>query len=185
MLFVAGGIEMSEVVLPSKVKQSSPLSVLDHEAVAVTPSWTMDTAAVTYSLDMPSVGPVAFPTIVHRTFSETNTNADACSASSDSQGEAVTVKTEPVEAESMPLSGGAASNGPGSAVDRIAAEISSHLMSKTSGSGSGSTSAGGHASQQVEVTGENTAVEPESHWRARRLMPLVSIFTASTSECYG
>ena len=163
-LFVAGGIEMSEVVLPSKVKQSSPLSVLDHEAVAIAPSWTMETAAVTYSpLDMPSVGPVAFPTIVHRTFSETNTSADACSASSDSQGEAVIVKTEPAEAESMPLSGGAASNGPGSAVDRIAAEISSHLMSMTSGSGSGSASAGGHASQQVEVTGENTAVEPESH----------------------
>ena len=153
---------MSEVVLPSKVKQSSPLPLLDHDAVGVNSAWPMETSSMNYSpLDMPNVGPVAFPTMVHRTFGEMNANADACSASSDSQGETVTVKTEPAEAESLPLSGGAVTNGPGSAVDRIAAEISSHLMSKTSVSGAASASA--TENRQVEVTCENAPDEPESH----------------------
>ena len=175
-------------MLPSKLKQSPTLSLLDSSDAAgvtsawaadsadVTSPWAMDAASVTYSpLDVPSVGPVAFPTNVQRSLSETN----ASTASSDSQGEAVaikgeavttkgeavttkgetvttkgegeavTVKTELVEAESLALlSAVAVTHGPGSAVDRIAAEISSHLMSKTG---------------MQEVKFECAADEPESH----------------------
>ncbi|XP_070194392.1 homeobox-containing protein 1-like isoform X2 [Littorina saxatilis] len=159
-----GGLEMSEVVLPSKLKQSpEPLSILDNETASS--YWAMDTSSTGYSpLGMPSVGPVAFPTMVQRSFSETNASADTGSVSSDSQGDVLSIKQEPLESESV---SSVVTNGPGSAVERIAAEISSQLASKT---GAASTNSEIKSSPVEVEHNSGTAVksecpdeEPESH----------------------
>ena len=129
----AGGIEMSEVILPSKVKQASSIPVIEKDSSVFNAVWPMDTAVGSYSsMDMPSVGPVAFPTMPQRSISETNTTMDTGGSvsHSDSAADTVIVKMEPVEPE-LTFDAAPTTSGPGSVVDRIATAISSQLMSKS------------------------------------------------------
>lgn len=145
---------MSEVILPSRVRQSPPPpSFVDGREHAGNISWTNNPMTMNYApIDMPNVGPIAFPMATRPVVDNSVVGEMSFSSDSQSGSDVVHIKPEPPDNEfqrdrATPLT----MHGRGSAVERIAAEISSQLLS-----------AANLASSSGPMTPENSPQKPQT-----------------------
>ncbi|XP_076463235.1 uncharacterized protein LOC143295430 isoform X1 [Babylonia areolata] len=128
-----GGIEMANVVLPSKVKHpTSRFTIVDKDTAVLNPMFTPETLPVIGDIPVGVAGTGAFPTSRAPTSGGCETSVDSGIPVSDSAKDSTAVDvTDTADHKPLPFSAASTNVGFGSVVDRIAADITSQLMSMT------------------------------------------------------